>query len=140
MAKWETTAGCNIPDNAILAGHEENGRPLFIARASMDGKWTSGKCGTFLTGGAYIPFGGKECIVKNYEVLVYPKLYEWKLDSDGNVPERAVQTDTGLYVGRTLYSGSMIPCKISTSHGCAYFGYTEKEHSTKNYEVLCHIK
>lgn len=140
MAMWETTSGCNIPDNAIRAGYEENGRPLFIARANMEGKWTSGKCGTSLTGGAYIPFGGKECIVKTFDVLVYPKLYEWKLAANGNVPERAVQTDKCLYVGRTLYSGSMIPCKISTCDECAYFGYIEEEHSTKNYEVLCHIK
>lgn len=95
MAMWEQTSGCNIPDNAIRAGYEKDGKPLFIARANMEGTWTSGKCGTCLTGGAYIPYGGEEKIVKNYEVLVYPRLYEWQPASNGNVPERALKTNAG---------------------------------------------
>lgn len=143
MAEWVKTSGSKIPDNAIRAGYEENGRPLFIARAKMEGTWTPGKCSPNYDG-AYIPYDGKELIVKDYDVLVYPinavGFLDWKHASGGNVPDNAYKTDTDLYVGRALYSGSLIPCKISTSHKCAYMGYCKKEHNNKEYEVLCQIK
>lgn len=143
MAVWESTSGCKIPDNAIRAGYDVNGMPLFIARAKMGGSWTSGKCGTHFEG-AYIPYDCKEMLVNDYDVLVYPikapGFLDWKKASGGKVPDNAFKTDTDLYVGRVLFSGSLIPCKISTSHKVAYMGFRQKEHNTKEYEVLCHIK
>lgn len=143
MAVWESTSGSKIPANAIRAGYEKDGKPLFIARAKMGGSWTAGKCGSHLPG-AHIPYDCKEFIVKDYDVLVYPinavGFLDWQHASGGKVPDKAFKTDTDLYVGRALYSGSLIPCKISTSHKCAYMGYCEKEHNTKEYEVLCQIK
>ena len=146
MASWVKTTRNNIPDFAIRAGYDDNGKPLFIARAKVDGVLTPGKCGTHLTGGAYIPYCGKERIIKEYEVLVLPNsalgFYDWILASNGIVPGKAIKTDKDIYVGRVLYSGSLIPCKIATfsPHMCAYMGYGEKEHNTKEYEVLCQIK
>ena len=145
MASWVKTTGSKIPEGALRAGYEENGTPLFIARAKVEGILTSGKCGVHLPG-AHIPFGGKEVIVNEYEVLVLPNsalgFYDWLRESNGKVPNKALQTDKGYYVGRALYSGSLIPCKIATNppHKCAYMGYREKEHNTKEYEVLCQIK
>eukprot|EP00105_Crassostrea_gigas_P010715 XP_011426077.1 PREDICTED: uncharacterized protein LOC105327354 [Crassostrea gigas] len=145
MAEWESTSGRKIPDNAIRAGYEKDGKPLFIARAKIGGLWTSGKCGSHLPG-AHIPHDGKEFIVKGYDVLVYPihalGFLDWKQASDGKVPEKAFKTDIDYYVGRANSSGSLIPCKIATCspHKCAYMGYDGKEHNTKEYEVLCQIK
>lgn len=132
---WELTSGCNIPDNAIRAGYEENGGPCLLL--GNNGKHMDlRKMWNFPNKRSLHPLHSKG--IFRQKILVYPKLYEWKLASDGNDPGRAVKTD--LYVGRTFYSGSMIPCKISTCHKCAFFGYIEEEHITKNYEVLCHIK
>nr|XP_034314036.1 natterin-4 [Crassostrea gigas] len=143
MAVWEKTSGSKIPDNAIRAGYEKDGKPLFIARAKMGGLWTSGKCGTHLPG-AHIPNDCKEVIVRDYDVLVYPinavGLLDWKQASGGKVPDKAFKTDTDLYVGRANYTGSLIPCRISTSQKCAYMGYGGKEYNAKEYEVLCQIK
>lgn len=58
MAHWVSTYGCNIPDNAIRAGCEEDGNTLYIARAEIDGTMTPGKCGPHLLPGAHIPFHG----------------------------------------------------------------------------------
>lgn len=140
MSLWVKASGNCIPDNAIRAGYEENGCPLFIARAFVDGKLTPGKCGTRTTGGAYIPYGGKEHHIKDYEVLAYPEIYKWQPAANGIVPENAVKISSDLYVGRVYYSGSMIPCKISISRKLAFFGYMEEEHTAKDYEVLCYCK
>lgn len=145
MAMWVTTTGCHIPEHAIRAGYEADGRPLFIARTSMEGISTPGKCGFHLPG-AHIPYGCKENIAHQYEVLVHPNnaqgFYDWQRACDGKVPENAFKTDTDTYVGRAYFSGSLIPCKIATSypHMCAYMGYDGKEHNSRDYEVLCKIK
>ena len=145
MAFWVKTTGNNIPEGAIRAGYEEDGKPLFIALANMEGVLTPGKCGYHLEG-SHIPYDCKEQIVNQYEVLVFPNrtsgFYDWIHASNGEVPKHAYQTDKDMYVGRAVYSGSLIPCKIHTSppHRCAYMGYGGKEHNTKEYEVLCQIK
>ncbi|XP_061177369.1 uncharacterized protein LOC133186109 [Saccostrea echinata] len=145
MAVWVTTTGCHIPDGAIRAGYEADGRPLFTARAQIEGITTPGKCGYHLPG-AHIPYGCKERVIGQYEVLVHPTnapgFFEWQRASGGIVPDTAFKTDKETYVGRAYFSGSLIPCKIATGyqHKCAYMGYGGKEHNTKDYEVLCKIK
>ena len=85
-------------------------------------------------------------MVNNYEVLILPNsalgFYDWLRESNGKVPNKALQTDKGYYVRRALYSGSLIPCKIATNppHMCAYMGYKEKVHNTKEYEVASSVK
>ena len=80
MASWMTTTGNNIPEGAIRAVYEKDGKPMFIARSSMEGVLTPGKCGYHLEG-AYIPHDCKEQVVNNYEVLVLPNstpgFYDW---------------------------------------------------------------
>ncbi|XP_022291764.1 natterin-1-like [Crassostrea virginica] len=145
MAIWVTTTGNEIPEGAMRAGYEADGRPLFIARAPIEGILTPGKCGYHIQG-ALLPFGCKEQVVHQYEVLVHQTnalgFFDWHRASNGTVPKEAFQTDKDTYVGRAFYSGSLIPCKISTnpSHRCAYMGSGGKEHNTKEYEVLCQIK
>jgi hypothetical protein len=58
-----------IPDGAIVCGREENGEPLFVARANFNGGVHPGKI-RFAFGAAFIGFGGKENRVDDYEVLV----------------------------------------------------------------------
>lgn len=139
MAEWVSTTGNTIPDNAIRAGYDINKKALFIARAVVSGEMTPGKCGTHLEG-AHIPFAGKEHIIQNYEVLVNPinalGFLDWQQASNGDVPGNAIDTASGIYIGRVLYSGSLIPCKIHTGFKVAYMGFAGKEHQSKEYEAL----
>jgi len=145
MATWISTRGNQIPENAFRAGYEADGRPLFIARVRMvDGVMTPGKCGSHLPG-AHIPYGGKEVIVDQYEVMVlHPGAngyYEFKPHCrDGHVPPNAVKTDRAIYVGRYEHCGSLIPGKVASQHTCIYVGYGGQELNSKGYETLVQIK
>jgi hypothetical protein len=66
---WIAGDSGNIPDGAIVCGREDNGDPLFVARASFAGGVHPGKI-RFAFGNALIGLGGKEVPVQNYEVLV----------------------------------------------------------------------
>ena len=50
MASWVKTTGSMIPEGALRDGYENNGNPLFIGRAEVEGILTSGKCGVHLQG------------------------------------------------------------------------------------------
>lgn len=143
MSTWVTTFGNNIPDGAIRAGCEADGRPLFVARARIENLVTPGKAGFHLPG-AHIPYGCKEHIVNQYEVLVHPTrapgLYEWRSCSNGNIPPGAMATDRNTFIGRFHHAGSLVPGKVDTNHRCAYIGYGGQELNQKEYDVLCQIK
>jgi hypothetical protein len=66
---WVSGSGGQIPDGAIVCGREENGDPLFVARANFKGGIHPGKI-RFAFGAAFIGFGGKENQVNDYQVLV----------------------------------------------------------------------
>ena len=145
MASWVKTTGSNIPEGSIRAGQEDNGKPLFIFRAKVEGILTPEKCEEHLKS-ASIPYGGKEWIFNEYEVLVLPisalGFYDWLRESKAKIRNKALQKDKDTYGGRVLYSGSLIPCKIATfpPHMFAYIGYKEKEHNTKEYKVASSVK
>jgi hypothetical protein len=50
MTAWFRTTDASIPEMAIQAGYEADGRPLYIAPASMHGVMTPGKCGVIFLG------------------------------------------------------------------------------------------
>ncbi|XP_062566672.1 uncharacterized protein LOC134228983 [Saccostrea cucullata] len=145
MAVWVTTFGSHIPEGAMRGGFEADGRPLFIARAQIEGIMTPGKCGFHLPG-ALFPFGMTEQSSYMYEVLVHPTrsrdFFDWQRASEGKVPPNAYKTDKDTYIGRAFYQGNLLPGKIATGHPhwCAYIGYRGNEISTKDYEVLCQLK
>jgi len=144
MAHWANTNGGNIPENAVRAGYEADGRPLYIARARIDGIMTPGKAGSHLSG-ACIPYGGQERVVEHYEILVMPSgshgFYKWLPDcTDGFVPPNSVETDPGVFVGRFEHCGSLVPGKIHRDHRCAYIPYGGQEVSSTCYESFVRIK
>jgi hypothetical protein len=65
---WATvSSGQSVPANAIAAGREADGTPLYVARAPMGGGTHVGKSrGT----GAFIPYGGREEVVSAFAVLM----------------------------------------------------------------------
>ncbi|KAJ3192325.1 hypothetical protein HK101_006720 [Irineochytrium annulatum] len=73
-ARWVQTSGNAIPSDAVVSGYEDDGRPLYAARADVGkglfGKKSScpGKAGHHISG-CNVPFDGKEVGVKDFEVL-----------------------------------------------------------------------
>ncbi|VDN96024.1 unnamed protein product [Rodentolepis nana] len=70
--EWREDSGGNVPKNAIVGGIAEDGEPLYICRAKVDGE----KCVGKVHNGhdcAYIPHGGEEHSVEDYKVLCLRK-------------------------------------------------------------------
>ncbi|XP_062568186.1 uncharacterized protein LOC134230403 isoform X2 [Saccostrea cucullata] len=136
--RWYSTGGY-LPTDVFTGGHEADGKTLHVVCAHIDGVFTPGKYGKHLSG-ACVPYGGKEKVCGWFYYLTnsynHKWMYSWEGASNGNVPHNAVRVGEGLYVGRVHHEGSLIPCKVQTTHGCAYFGYDGKEHKAKKYEVL----
>lgn len=66
--RWQTVPnGGRVPANAIRAGHEANGQPLYIARAAVEGGYHIGKARDNV---AFIPYGGEEKVFNSFQVLV----------------------------------------------------------------------
>lgn len=65
MPAWNGT----LPPGAIEAGRTVNGEILYVGRAHYCGSLTPGKI-QLSHGALYIPFGGREQRISNYEVLV----------------------------------------------------------------------
>lgn len=59
----------HVPPGAVSAGNQSNGEPLFIGRAHFGGSLTPGKIHRS-HGCLYIPFGGAEQSIQQYEVLI----------------------------------------------------------------------
>jgi len=72
--QWVDVIGDFNPNNVgarlVDGGKENDGTPLFIAQAPINGSLTPGKIRQGL-GGAFVPYGGKEHKVKEYRVLAY---------------------------------------------------------------------
>lgn len=66
---WQAARNGQIPDGAVVGGNEPNGASLFICRAAFNGGVHPGKI-RFGFQGCFIPYGGQEHRVSNYEVMV----------------------------------------------------------------------
>lgn len=68
--KWVKCTNHQIPDGAIVAGHESDGKKLYIGRTEYQNMLITGKVGTHLAQGICIPYDGKEIELPSYEILV----------------------------------------------------------------------
>lgn len=66
---WVPSAHGHIPPNAVIGGKTSNMELLYIGRANYEGSLTPGKIQPSHST-LYIPFGGTEIGVREYEVLV----------------------------------------------------------------------
>jgi len=65
--RWVQATACTWPQNAIVGGREPDGRLLYIVRATLGGGIHPGKAR--LNADAFIPHGGVENVVTDFEVL-----------------------------------------------------------------------
>lgn len=66
---WIVSASGHVPDNAVVAGTQANGEPLYIGRTHVNGSLIPGKIQAS-HGCIYVPFDGVEHSQQQYEVLV----------------------------------------------------------------------
>uniref|UniRef100_A0A336MXE7 CSON006343 protein n=1 Tax=Culicoides sonorensis TaxID=179676 RepID=A0A336MXE7_CULSO len=128
-----------IPGNAVHAGNDQDGSPIYVGRARHAGDLIVAKVIPSKQA-AYVAYNMQEILVTSYEVLVGDG-FSWVGSGNGHVPENAViagHTSNGepLYVGRAHHDGSLTPGKIHKSHGCLYIPFGGSEVSIRTYEVL----
>ncbi|XP_069675581.1 natterin-3-like [Periplaneta americana] len=136
---WVGGSNGHVPEGAIRVGHDKDGGPIFIGRAYFGSDILPAKIIPH-HGAAYVPHGGQEHPVYNYEVLCNGQAM-WQNASDGDVPPNALHVGTTqngelLYVGRVLHDGTLTPGKVQPSHGVCYIPYDGMEIPYKQYEVL----
>jgi Protein of unknown function (DUF3421) len=68
--KWVSGTNGKSPKGAVMGGYEADGSPLYIARAYIGGGWHIGKARRNATE-AFIPYGGREEIVSDFQILVW---------------------------------------------------------------------
>ncbi|XP_068899628.1 uncharacterized protein [Tenebrio molitor] len=135
---WVAARNGEVPPRAY-AGGEDNGEPVYVARANFNGGLIPGKL-VASHGTCYVAWGGQENAVPEYEILCdFPGT--WVACSGPNVPPNAVaagQSEEGepLYVGRVVHDGSLTVGKVQPSHGVLYIPYGGNELGFQDYEIL----
>ena len=134
-----TTSHFQIPNDAILAGKDADGSPIYVGRANHERDQLVAKV---IPNRKYVAvsFHGKEIRKHKFEVLCHGNV-QWVPACDGQVVCNAVLgglTVRGevLYIGRGHHKGSLTVGKIHQSHGCLYIPFDGLEIAIKSYEVL----
>lgn len=68
---WVSACGGSLPPGAVKGGWEEDGAPLYVARARVGRVQSVGKLNPRDHTFCHVSYGGKEHIMREYEVLVY---------------------------------------------------------------------
>ena len=123
-----------VPHDAIRAGTDADGTPLYICSAVYDGSSIPGKLHSSFHG-CNVSYGGVEHTIFDYYVLVPSWLgapfYDFPagVDSDGST----------LYVCRALLNGGIqYPGKKRKTWTDCDYGFAGKEQSDAVYEPLSH--
>lgn len=78
---WVASSSGHVPAEAVLAGNQSDGEPLYVGRANVGGALTTGKIHPSHNC-IYVPFNGIEHSVPTYEVLVAPRRCKWNYNSE----------------------------------------------------------
>jgi len=135
---WIPSANGEVPPHALTVGQTADGEPLYVGRGHWNGSLTPGKVHPS-HGCLYIPFGGGEHRLEQYEVLVQPET--WVSSSGSNIVPGTIHAGTdadgdAIYVGRAYHEGDLLPAKVIPNKGCAYVAYGGAEHLKHDFELL----
>jgi len=125
--RWVRGNAQSVPAGAISGGREDNGSPLFIIRAPFGGGLHPGKFSPAYKK-AYIPYGGQERELTDFEILVA----DWQPLQGMNVPQAALgvgaeANGTPLFIIRARQGGGLHPGKLNTAFGTGYVPYGGRE-------------
>lgn len=128
-----------MPHNAVIAGNDIRGEPIYIGRSIYKGDQVAVKVIPNKRS-AFLSYGGAEIGVHHFDVLTGSG-FSWVPLSNGQIPPNAVSSGKQkdgerLYIGRAYFQGSMCPGKVHPSHGCLYIPFAGAEHRISQYEVL----
>ncbi|KAJ6636014.1 Natterin-3 [Pseudolycoriella hygida] len=139
--KWESASDGRIAVGAVATGKDGN-EEIFVGRVPFQNSLTVGKvhpshrC-------IYFPYNGREERSSNYEVLVHKNLeLTWAASHIRDaLPRDAVlggrdSDGAQMYVGRAIFEGGLLPCKVLPSKQAAYVSNNGKEFPVQNYDVL----
>ncbi|KAJ3117891.1 hypothetical protein HDU96_005024 [Phlyctochytrium bullatum] len=148
---WKRIAGAQIPADAVTVGNDTDGKPLYVARAFINGGLHIGKMSpSFST--CLLPYGGAEMeCFGDFEILCGIGSHSWvAIGKDGKRPENAFvggyeEDGRLLYVSRakvdkvTLLDrkAALTPgkCRFDPSASCN-IPFDGKEVNLKSFEVL----
>ncbi|KAM7342289.1 uncharacterized protein ACRADG_009754 [Cochliomyia hominivorax] len=135
---WIPSSGGSVPPHALQVGQTSDGEPLYVGRGHWAGSLTPGKIHPS-HGCLYIPYGGGEHKLENYEVLVQPET--WVSSSGCNIVPGTIVAGHDcdgdpIYVGRAYHDGDLLPAKVVPNKGCAYVSYGGQEHTKYDFELL----
>jgi hypothetical protein len=136
-SNWVDETGGGLPWDAVVAGIDNDGTPLYACRASLGAGTQLGKIRAGWPG-CDIPYGGAEVSVHAYQVLA-PL---WIAASSGSIPAGAVvagfeANGAPLYFCRDHFNtNDLQPGKIRQGFPGCKIGYAGNEYDRVNYEVL----
>ncbi|KAI8925299.1 hypothetical protein BC831DRAFT_415257 [Entophlyctis helioformis] len=143
---WVLAQKGQIPQNAIPAGSERDGKPIYAIRTWHENSLQVGK---MVPGwnGASLSYGGKEYSgYPIYEVLVgNPNAVRW-VDISGHFNAKAIpgqlieagheHNRDAIFIAQTQHEGSVQVGKVTIGNE-AHIGYGGREYSKNAYRVLC---
>jgi len=139
---WVASSSGHVPPEAVVAGNQSDGEPLYVGRASIGGALMTGKIHPSHNC-IYVPFDGVEQSIPQYEVLVAPRRSTWVPSTiHSPLPEGAIlaghdQDGSPIYVGRAWHGGDQVPAKVLPSKHACYIPHGGQEILKDSFEVLC---
>jgi len=124
-----------------LVGGQDNGEDMIVARGNFEGALLPGKL-IPSHGVMYVPWGGEEHGLEEYETLIVPAdAVSWVASSGGEIHQNAIPAGVTLdgetlFVGRTQHEDTLTVGKVHPSHGTLYIAYGGAEIGFDNYELL----
>jgi hypothetical protein len=124
-------SGGFVPPDAIHAGTDADGTPLYLCSAIYGGSSHPGKLHSSF-GGCNISFEGVEHTVSSYFV---PRV-DWLGIPNYDFPSGTDSNGAPLHVCRAYLNGNLYPGKTQKSWKTCNFGLNGKEEMLTNYEIL----
>lgn len=117
---WVYTATGGVPNLAMAAGTDLDGKTLYICRAPYQGASQIGKTSATLPGCVFA-YNGQQVVIQSYQVLTDFSM-DWLPASGSNLPSNAFQLgDQGpaVYACRTMLEGTLQVGQVRAgSAGC----------------------